>query len=187
MELLIPKTEYIKYRMNKGNLKRNKKLDRFITWRTSIGRNLFDISEIDKRLRIAARFLSNREVAVISTELDKEYAKIFCEFLNFTHIDHYTASIFSNPQNKKFYEPDILFITNVNQHRNVVEEANLNQIPVVAFCNTNSNVSGIDLIVPLNTISKKAIGIALWLIANEVRKLRKEKEIILENFIKVDE
>lgn len=186
MDLLIPKAEYIRYRINKGNLEKNKKLDRFISLETSVGRNLFDIASIDKRLRIAAKFLDSKNVAVISTDFDEKYVKRFCEYTGFTHIEHYTASIFSNPQNKSFFEPDLIFITNVDLNRNVVEEANLNKIPVMAFSNTNSNVSGLDFLIPLNITSKKAIGVALWLIANEIKKERKEEEIVLEEFMEVE-
>jgi ribosomal protein uS2 len=187
MELLIPKSEYIKYRINRGNLKKNKKMERFISWKTSSGRNIFNIQEIDKRLRIAAKFLLNKEVVVVSTKLDKDYVEKFCNYLGFVHISHYKASIFSNPLNKEFYEPDAIFITNVDQHRNVIEEANLNRIPTIAFCNTNSDTSGIDLIIPLNTTNKKAIAVALWLILNEIRKMKGEEGITLEDFVKKEE
>jgi small subunit ribosomal protein S2 len=183
MELLIPKSEYIKYRINKGGLEKNKKLERFISWKTDDGRNIFNIQELDNRLRVAAKFLFNKDIVVIPTKLDEKYTKRFCEILGFKYIPHYKASIFSNPLNKEFYEPDIVFLTNIEQYRNVVEEANLNRIPVVCFCNTNSNISGVDLIIPLNTTSKKAIAVALWLILNEIKKLKKEKEISLEEFI----
>jgi len=184
MELLIPKSEYIKYRINKGSLRKNKKMERFISWRTPAGRNIFSIKIIDSRLRIAARFLLNKEVVVISTELDKEYAERFCNYLKFTHVNHYKAGIFSNPSNKEFYEPDVVFVTNADQNRNAIEEANLNRIPVMAFCNTHSDTSGIDLIVPINTANKKAIAVSLWLILNEIKKMKGEEKITLEDFVK---
>ncbi len=186
MDLLIPKAEYIKYRINKGNLEKNKKLDRFISLETSVGRNLFDISSIDNRLRIAAKFFDNKSVAVISTDFDEKYVKKFCEHTGFTHVKHYTASIFSNPQNERFFEPDLIFVTNIDLNRNAVEEANTNKIPVTAFSNTNSNISGLDFLIPLNTTSKKAIGVALWLITNEIKKARKEKEISFEDFMEAE-
>ena len=60
----------------------------------------------------------------------------------------------------------------------------MNNTPIVAFCNTNSNVDGIDLVVPLNITNKRAVGVGLWLIANEILKIRGEKPVELENFIK---
>ena len=187
MDLLIPKAEYIKYRINKGNLEKNRKLDRFISMETSSGRNLFDIVLIDRRLRLAANFLDNKEVVVISTDFDRAYVKKFCKHTGFTHIEHYTASIFSNPQNERFFEPDLVFVTNVDLNRNAVEESNLNRIPVMAFSNTNSDISGLDFLIPLNITNKKAIGVALWLIANEIKKARKEKEIGFDDFMKLEE
>ena len=184
MELLIPKREYIKYRVNMGKFKKNKKLVKFIHWSTSAGRNMFSIQKIDERIRIAARFLLDKDFLIVGTELDEEYCKKFGKFTGAKVISNYTSSILSNPNNKEYFEPDVLFVTNVDENLNAIQEANINRIPVLAFCNTNSDVSGVDLIVPLNTSNKYAIGLSLWLILNEMRKLKKEEKIPFEEFMK---
>ncbi len=183
MVLLIPRSDYIKYKINRGELSKNKKLGRFISWNTPVGRNMFSIHKIDERLRVAARFLSNKNFLIVCTELDKEYCKKFGELTGVKIVSNYSSSIMSNPNNKDYFEPELLFLTNVDENRNAVEEANLNQIPVLAFCTTNSDISGVDLIVPLNITNKNAIGISLWLILNEMRKLKKDKPIPLEEFM----
>jgi len=184
MELLIPRSEYIKYKANRGGMSKNKKLERFISWKTPAGRNMFSIHKIDERIRIAARFLLDKNFLIAGTELDKEYCEKLGKFTGAKVISNYTSSIISNPNNKEYFEPEVLFVTNVDENQNAIQEANINRIPVLAFCNTNSDVSGVDLIVPLNTSNKYAIGLSLWLILNEMRKLKKEKEIPFEEFMR---
>jgi len=187
MELLIPSEDYKKYRMNKGEVFRNKKLDRFLSWETPSGRNMFSIQSIDSRIRIAAKFLcTKKNVAVVCSELELPAAQEFGKATGARVVDNYRSSLFSNPKNQKYTEPDVIFVTNADENRNVIAEANLNNVPVVAFCNTNSKTDGIDLIVPINTTNQKSLEIALWLIANEIRKLRGESEIAMDVFSKGD-
>lgn len=183
MELLIPKEDYIRYRMNKGELKKDKKLDRFIAWGTSAGRNMFSITKIDERIKVAAKFLLNKEVLIVCTELDEKYCKKFGELIGAKVISNYTASVLSNTGNKDFFEPDLLFVTNVDENWNAIQEAGLNRMPVVGYCNTNSDVNGIDVIIPMNITNKQALGVSLGLILNEMRKLKKEEPVPLEEFI----
>ncbi|MGC9310934.1 MAG: 30S ribosomal protein S2 [Candidatus Aenigmatarchaeota archaeon] len=183
MELMMPLDEYKRYRMNKGELSKNRKLDRFLSWETSAGRNMFSIQAIDDRLRVAAKFLARKpNLVVVCGELESEGAAKFGEALGVNVIDGYRCSLFSNPKNKDFTEPDAVFVTNADENRNVIGEANINKIPVVAFCNTNSSTDGIDLIIPLNVTSMRAIEVALWLVANQIRKSKGEAEIALEEF-----
>jgi len=188
MELLIPSEDYKKYRMNKGEVFRNKKLDRFLSWETPSGRNMFSIQAIDERIRVAAKFLcTKKNVVLVGSELENAAAQEFGKATGATVIEKYRSSLFSNPKNSKYTEPEVIFVTNADENRNVIDEANLNNIPVVAFCNTNSDTEGIDIIVPINTTNQKALEITLWLIANEIRKLRGEAEVSMDVFSKGEE
>ena len=183
MDLLISKEDYIRYRINKGELKKDKKLDRFISWGTSAGRNMFSITKIDERIRVAAKFMLDKELLIVCTELDEKYCKKFGELTGAKVISNYTSSVLSNTGNKDFFEPDLLFVTNVDENWNAIKEAGLNRMPVIGYCNTNSDVNGLDLIVPINITNRLALGVSLWLILNEMRKLKKEEPVPLEEFI----
>ena len=183
MDLLIPRSDYIRYKVNKGELSKNKKLDRFLSWKTPAGRNMFSIHKIDERLRITAKFLLNKQPLIVCSDLDEEYCKKFGELSKLKVVSNYSSSIISNPNTKEYFEPELLFVTNVDENRNAVNEANLNHIPILAFCNTNSDISGVDLIIPLNITNKNAIGISLWLVLNEMRKLKKENPVPIEDFM----
>lgn len=49
--------------------------------------------------------------------------------------------------------PDIIILTNPDQNRNVIQEAKLYKIPIIAFADSNTNVQGIDYIIPGNNKS----------------------------------
>lgn len=188
MELLIPSEDYKKFRMNKGELSRNKKLDKMLSWETPTGRNMFSIQVIDERIRVAARFLHDKkDVVLVCSPLECDAAKEFGKAVNAKVIEDYRSSLFSNPKNANFTEPEVIVVTNADENRNVIIEASLNNIPVVGFCNTNSRTDGIDIIVPINITNKQAIEVALWLIANEIRRLRGEEAIPMEIFSKGEE
>lgn len=183
MDLLIPLEEYKELGINRGELTKNKKLDKFILWKTPAGRNMFSIHQIDARLRIAAKFLANKkEILVVCSKLDEKYAKIFGKLISARVINKFSTGMLSNPLYKEYLEPEILLVTNADINKNAIEETKIINIPTIAFCNTNSDISGVDLIVPLNITNKKAIKMALWLIANNIRKLRGEEEVGLEVF-----
>lgn len=161
----------------------NKKLEKFIDWKTTSGRNMFNIQQIDERLKFAFKFLAGKkEILVVGSELDEKCQKIFGELISAKVVDKFSAGMLSNPFYKKYTEPEILFTTNADLNKNAIEEANLVNIPTIAFCNTNSDISGVDLVVPINTTNQKAIMVSLWLIANNVRKLRGEEEVGLDKF-----
>ncbi len=183
MGLLIPLEDYKELRINKGELTKDKKLDKFILWKTSAGRSMFSIRQIDARLGIAAKFLADKkEILLVCSELDEKYAKIFGELTSTKVINKFSTGMLSNPLYKEYSEPEILFTTNVDLNRNAIEESNIMGLPTIGFCNTNSNISGVDLIVPLNITNKKALKVSLWLIANNIRKLRGEEEVGVEVF-----
>ncbi|OYT43602.1 MAG: hypothetical protein B6U88_00485 [Candidatus Aenigmarchaeota archaeon ex4484_56] len=180
MELLIQKSDYAKYRINKGGLSISNKFKKFLSWRTSTGRNMMDIAKIDQRIRLGAKLLSNyKDVLIIGTKFDEKYSKKFAELMGFKFLSKFRCGMLSNPEYKGYLEPEIIFVTNTELLRNAISEAELVGLPVIGYCNTDSNLSCIDYIIPINTTSEKALAVAFWLIAKECLN----KKITLEEFL----
>jgi small subunit ribosomal protein SAe len=84
----------------------------------------------------------------------------------------YTPGTFTNQIQKAFKEPRLLVVTDPRADHQPITEASYVNIPVVAFCNTDSPVKFIDISIPCNTKSIYSVGLMWWILAREVLRLR---------------
>merc|ERR1712066_309296 len=84
----------------------------------------------------------------------------------------YTPGTFTNQIQKAFKEPRLLVVTDPRADHQPITEASYVNIPVVAFCNTDSPLKFIDLAIPCNTKSIYSVGLMWWILAREVLRLR---------------
>ena len=59
----------------------------------------------------------------------------------------------------------------LSDHQPIIEASYVN-IPVIAFCNTDSPLKYIDIAIPCNTKSTHSIGLMWWLLSREVLRFR---------------
>lgn len=64
--------------------------------------------------------------------------------------------------------PDILFVSNAQNEKIAITEANKLGIPVVSFVDTNTNPKGVDYVIPANDDSVKSLKMLLDVIANAI-------------------
>lgn len=84
----------------------------------------------------------------------------------------FTPGAFTNQIQKVFKEPRLLVVTDpLTDHQPIIEASYVN-IPVIAFCNTDSPLKYIDIAIPCNTKSPTSIGLMWWLLAREVLRIR---------------
>jgi len=84
----------------------------------------------------------------------------------------FTPGMFTNQIQANFREPRLLVVSDPRTDHQPVCEASYVNIPVIAFCDTNSPLRHIDVAIPCNTTGKNSLGLMWWLLAREVLRLR---------------
>lgn len=86
----------------------------------------------------------------------------------------FTPGAFTNQIQTCFREPRLLVVSDPkSDHQAILESSSVN-IPVIAFCSTDSPLSHVDIVIPCNNTSANSIAVVWWMLAREVRRMRGE-------------
>ena len=83
--------------------------------------------------------------------------------------------------------PKLVLVTDPFPDKNLVDDASKIGIPVIALCDTNNEIDGVDLIVPCNNKGKKSLGLIFWILTREYLLRRGLIKSIDEFKVKIDD
>ena len=150
---------------------------RYIYRQTNYGLYVINLEETDRRIKIAARFLSkyveegsDRVIVCSVRRYGKEPVKKFCEALGCRAITtRFIPGSLTNPIIDTYIkDASVVVIVDPHADKVILAEAKLARIPVVSLFDTDDVLSGIDLAIPANNRGKKALGLAFWILAREI-------------------
>jgi len=175
---------------------------RYVFKRNENGVHIIDVRKTWEKLQLAARAIvtvcheNPKDVCAValSAQSSIPYAQRAVlklgQYLGCRTIaGRFTPGTFTNQQQSPYFEPRLLIAADTLKDHQPIVEASYVNMPVIAFCNTNSSVRGIDIAIPCNTSGKNSIALMFWMLAREVLRLQnlvsrdKEWEVMVDMFV----
>ena len=150
---------------------------------------VFEVSKIDRRIKVAAKLISRfnpKDVLVVSNrEYGKYPIKKFGESTGCVAITkRFVSGTLTNPNIETYAEPKLLLITDPSADLQAIKEAAETGIPTIAICDTNTRFKNLDFVIPGNNKGKNSLALIYWLIAREIARIRgKEFTATFEGFV----
>ncbi|MBS3117299.1 30S ribosomal protein S2 [Candidatus Woesearchaeota archaeon] len=176
-QFLVPLEQYLKVGIHIGTKYKTKYMESFIYKVRSDGLAVMDVQKIDRRIALAALFLSKyspEDILVICRrDNGKRAVQLFSELTGIRSFSgRYPPGILTNPSLEDFTEAKVILVTDPWPDKNAIQDAARIGIPVVALCDTNNEANSIDFVVPCNNKGKRSLALFFWIISREYMQQR---------------
>lgn len=139
---------------------------------------IFNIHKMWEKILLAARVITAvenpKDVCAISGRPYGQRAVLkFAAHVGATPVaGRFTPGTFTNQIQRAFKEPRLLVVTDPHTDHQPIAESCYVNIPVIAFCNSDSHLKYIDIAIPCNNKAVHSIGLIWWFLSREVLRLR---------------
>ncbi|HKV90057.1 MAG TPA: 30S ribosomal protein S2 [Thermoplasmata archaeon] len=176
-ELLIPEETYLTSGVHIGTQQKSASMRRFVYKVRFDGLHVLDIRETDRRIRIAAKFLSrfpaDQVLAVSQRQYGQKPVRVFANTIGaVSYAERFVPGCLTNPSLADYIEPKVLVVTDPATDMQALSEAVSIGIPIVGLCDVNNETRNVDLVIPANNKGRVALATVYWLLAREVLRTR---------------
>ena len=175
--LLLPQEILLSAGVHIGTRIKTKDMEPFIYKVRPDGLFVLDMEQMNERVKVVAKFLSRLELNKICVASSKRYGRNpvdqFSDILGCkSYTGRFTSGTFTNPDYAEFFEPQAIIVTDSLADQQIVEEAALIGVPVIALCSTDNSLTNVDLVIPVNNKGRRSLAIVYWLLAREILRER---------------
>jgi len=175
--LLLPQEILLSAGVHIGTRIKTQDMEPFIYKVRPDGLFVLDMEQMNERVKVVAKFLSRLELSKICVASSKRYGRNpveqFSDILGCkSYTGRFTSGTFTNPDYAEFFEPQAVIVTDSLADQQIVEEAGLIGVPVIALCSTDNSLKNVDLVIPVNNKGRRSLAIVYWLLAREILRER---------------